>query len=45
MNAHAFTIALQRLRSEVGQTVADDADVNAELRHLISALGGSAPAG
>jgi RNA polymerase sigma-70 factor (ECF subfamily) len=49
MNAHAFTVALQRLRrrlgehlrSDVAQTVADEADVDAELRHLIKASGGS----
>jgi RNA polymerase sigma-70 factor (ECF subfamily) len=53
MNAHAFTVALQRLRrrlgerlrSEVGQTVADEADVDAELRYLIAASGGSAAPG
>ena len=53
MNAHAFTVALQRLRhrigerlrAEVGQTVADESDVDAELRHLIAASGGSAPVG
>lgn len=46
MNAHAFTVALQRLRrrlgerlrSDVAQTVADDAEVDTELRHLIAAL-------
>jgi RNA polymerase sigma-70 factor (ECF subfamily) len=53
MNAHAFTVALQRLRrrlgerlrSEVSQTVAVEADVDAELRYLIAASGGSASAG
>jgi len=46
MNTHAFTVALQRLRRRLGerlrldvaQTVADEADVDAELRHLIAAL-------
>lgn len=49
MNAHAFTSALQRLRrrlgerlrAEVVQTVADESDVDSELRHLIAASGGS----
>lgn len=49
MNPHALTVALQRLRrrlsehlrAEVSQTVADEADVDAELRYLISASGGS----
>ncbi len=52
MNAHAFTVALQRLRRRLGerlridvaQTVADEAEVDAELRYLIAALGGSASA-
>jgi RNA polymerase sigma factor (sigma-70 family) len=51
MNAHALTVALQRLRrrlgeclrEEVNQTVADEAEVDAELRHLIGASGGLAP--
>lgn len=53
MNTHAFTMAVQRvrrrlgerLRADVAQTVADGTDVDAELRHLIAALGGSASAG
>ncbi len=53
MNAHSFAVALQRLRRrlgerlrlEVAQTVADEADVDAELRHLIAASVGPAPAG
>jgi RNA polymerase sigma-70 factor (ECF subfamily) len=48
MNAHAFTVALQRvrrrlgdrLRARVADTVADPADVDAELRHLIAAVAG-----
>lgn len=48
MNAHALTMALHRLRrrlgehlrAEVAETVADDADVDAELRYLIAAIGG-----
>jgi len=51
LNANAFTVALQRLRrrlgerlrSNVAQTVADPADVDAELRHLISAMNETAP--
>jgi RNA polymerase sigma factor (sigma-70 family) len=51
MNAHALSVALQRLRrrlgeclrEEVGQTVATEADLDAELRHLITASGGSSP--
>jgi len=50
MNAHAFTVALQRLRRRLGerlridvsQTVVDEAEVDAELRHLIAVLGGPA---
>ncbi len=53
MNAHALSVALQRLRrrlgeclrAEVGQTVATEADLDAELRHLIIAAGGSSSAG
>jgi RNA polymerase sigma-70 factor (ECF subfamily) len=53
MNAHAFTVALQRLRrrlgerlrDEVAQTVPDEAEVDAELRHLIAASGAAASAG
>jgi RNA polymerase sigma-70 factor (ECF subfamily) len=53
MNTHAFTVALQRLRrrlgerlrTDVAQTVADEADVDAELRYLIAALGSPASAG
>jgi hypothetical protein len=53
MNAHAFTMALHRLRrrlgeclrEEVRQTVPDDADVDSELRHLIVASGGPAAEG
>ncbi len=45
MTAHAFTVALQRLRRrfgerlrlDVAQTVSSEADVDAELRHLIAA--------
>ena len=52
MNAHAFSVALQRmrrrlgerLRLEVSQTVAEEADVDGELRHLIAASAGAAPA-
>ena len=47
MNAHAFSVALhrlrrrlgERLRADVAETVAEGADVDAELRHLIAALG------
>jgi RNA polymerase sigma-70 factor (ECF subfamily) len=47
MNAHAFTMALQRVRQRVGQrlrarvaeTVATEVDVDEELRHLIAAVG------
>lgn len=48
MTTHAFTVALHRarqrlavrLRQRVAETVADGADVDAELRHLIAAVGG-----
>jgi RNA polymerase sigma-70 factor (ECF subfamily) len=48
MKPHAFTVNLQRLRVrlgerlrfEVSQTVADEADVDAELRYLIAASSG-----
>ena len=53
MTDHAFTVALsrlrrrfgERLRAHVAETVDRDADVNAELRHLINAIsaGGSGP--
>jgi DNA-directed RNA polymerase specialized sigma24 family protein len=51
MNAHALSVALQRLRrrlgeclrEEVGQTVATEADLDAELRHLITASAGASP--
>ena len=47
MNRHAFTMALHRLRrrfgeslrEEVAATVAEGADVDAELHHLIAAVG------
>ena len=47
VNVHAFTVALQRLRRRLGdrlrarvaETVADSADIDAELRHLIAAVG------
>jgi RNA polymerase sigma-70 factor (ECF subfamily) len=47
MNAHAFTVALhrlrgrlaERLRTGVAETVADGSDLDAELRHLIAAVG------
>jgi DNA-directed RNA polymerase specialized sigma24 family protein len=53
MNAHAFSVALQRLRrrlgeclrDEVGQTVANEADLDAELRHLIASCASSASGG
>jgi len=55
MNAHAFTVALQRLRRRLGdrlrarvaETVADSADIDTELRHLIAAVGSreDAPSG
>jgi RNA polymerase sigma-70 factor (ECF subfamily) len=53
MNAHAFTMALQRVRQRVGQrlrarvaeTVATDTEVDAELRYLIAAVGASGRAG
>lgn len=46
MDTHAFTVALQRvrkrlaerLRAAVAETVADTADIDTELRHLIAAL-------
>lgn len=46
MNAHAFTVALQRLRRRFGdrlrariaETVAEPSDVDAELRYLVDAL-------
>lgn len=49
MSAHAFTVALQRmrlrlgerLRSAVAETVADKSEVDAELRHLITAVSGT----
>ena len=49
LNVHAFTVALQRLRQRLGdrlraavaETVADGGDVDAELRHLIAAVGGA----
>jgi DNA-directed RNA polymerase specialized sigma24 family protein len=52
MTAGAFTVALhrlrqrlgQRLRADVAETVADGADVDAELRHLIAAVGGGGAA-
>jgi hypothetical protein len=48
MNAHAFTVALhrlrrrpgERLRAVVAETVAESKDLDAELRHLIAAVGG-----
>ncbi|HUG11194.1 MAG TPA: sigma-70 family RNA polymerase sigma factor [Opitutaceae bacterium] len=48
MTAHAFTVALHRLRRRLGvrlrtivaETVADPKDVDSELRHLIAALRG-----
>jgi len=48
LTAHAFTVALQRvrrrlgdrLRARVAETVADTADIDAELRHLIAAVAG-----
>jgi DNA-directed RNA polymerase specialized sigma24 family protein len=50
ISAHAFTMALQRLRrrlgerlrTEVRQTVDGEAEVETELRHLIAASGGAA---
>jgi RNA polymerase sigma-70 factor (ECF subfamily) len=52
MTAHAFTVALQRLRRRLGErlrarvaeTVADPAEIDGELRHLIAAVTG-VPAG
>jgi DNA-directed RNA polymerase specialized sigma24 family protein len=49
LNTHAFTVALQRLRRRLGnrlraaiaETVADESDIDAELRHLIAAVGSS----
>ncbi len=51
LTPHAFTMALQRLRQRlaerlrtaVAETVADGADVDAELRHLIAAISGATP--
>ena len=48
MTVHAFTVALQRLRRRLGdrlrgrvaETVADPADIDVELRHLIAAVTG-----
>jgi len=48
MNTHAVTVALQRLRRRLGdrlrarvaETVADPADIDAELRYLIAAVTG-----
>ena len=53
LTAHAFTMALhrlrrrlgERLRADVAETVADGADLDAELRHLIAAVGGRAAGG
>ena len=53
MNAHALTMALHRLRrrlglrlhDEVAATVADGTDVDAELRQLIAAVGGTVASG
>jgi RNA polymerase sigma factor (sigma-70 family) len=50
LNTHALTVALQRLRHRFGdrlraavaETVADGADIDVELRHLIAAVGGGA---
>lgn len=50
---HAFTVALHRLRKRFGErlrlrvsdTVSDGEEVNAELRHLIQAIGGDQPRG
>jgi RNA polymerase sigma-70 factor (ECF subfamily) len=52
MTTHAFTVALhrlrqrvgQRLRADVAQTVASDAEVDDELRHLIAAVSATPPA-
>jgi DNA-directed RNA polymerase specialized sigma24 family protein len=49
LKAHAFTVALQRLRQRLGerlrlevlQTVADESEVDGELRYLINASAGS----
>ena len=49
LSVHAFTVALQRLRRRLGdrlrarvaETVADPADIDAELRHLIAAVTGA----
>jgi hypothetical protein len=46
MTAHAFTVALHRLRQRVGQrlradvaeTVASESEIDEELRHLIAAV-------
>ncbi len=51
MTVNAFTVALQRLRRRLGErvrldvaeTVADESEVDAELRHLIAAASGTAP--
>jgi RNA polymerase sigma factor (sigma-70 family) len=51
MNAHACTVALQRLRQRVGQrlraavaeTVANETEIDVELRHLIAAVSSSPP--
>jgi DNA-directed RNA polymerase specialized sigma24 family protein len=48
LSAHAFTVALQRARQRLGvrlrlrvaETVAEDADIDTELRHLIAAING-----
>lgn len=49
VSPHAFTVALQRLRQRlagrlraaVAETVADSAEIDAELRHLIAAVAGT----
>lgn len=51
LNPHAFSVALQRLRRRLGDrlrarvaaTVADPADIDAELRALVSAITGQTP--
>lgn len=53
LNVHAFTVALQRLRRRLGdrlrarvaETVADPADIDRELRHLIAAVTGGTAGG
>jgi RNA polymerase sigma factor (sigma-70 family) len=53
LSTHAFTVALQRLRQRVGtrlresvaETVADGAEVDTELRHLIAAVSAQRSAG